>query len=116
MPNVLNHGNSVLEEPLAIDGGTRAVTQRFEPWPDYPEDVIAAVASTLRSGKVNYWTGEEGTKFEAEFAAYCGARYAVAVANGGELKMERALMYGAVTVASGGLITVTNGGGTINPN
>jgi len=31
---------------------------------------------------VNYWTGEEGLRFEEEFARYLGCRYAVAVANG----------------------------------
>jgi dTDP-4-amino-4,6-dideoxygalactose transaminase len=40
------------------------------------------VTAVLQSGKVNYWTGEEGTRFEAEFSAYCGAKHALAVANG----------------------------------
>ncbi|MGH8671302.1 MAG: DegT/DnrJ/EryC1/StrS family aminotransferase, partial [Burkholderiales bacterium] len=40
------------------------------------------MASVLRSGKVNYWTGEEGRRFEQEFAALVGTRYAVALANG----------------------------------
>lgn len=34
------------------------------------------------SGRVNYWTGEQGREFEQEFAAWCGTRHAVAVANG----------------------------------
>ena len=90
MPIAINYGNVVIEEPLALNGGTPAVKEPFEPWPHYPESVIAAVASTLRSGKVNYWTGDEGTKFEAEFAAYCGTRYAVTVANG-SVALELAL-------------------------
>lgn len=36
----------------------------------------------LRSGKVNYWTGEEGRQFETEYAASIGCKHAVAVANG----------------------------------
>ena len=36
----------------------------------------------LESGRVNYWTGEEGHQFEREFAAYCGTTHAVALANG----------------------------------
>ena len=36
----------------------------------------------LRSGKVNYWTGEEGRRFEEEYAAAAGCKYAVALANG----------------------------------
>lgn len=44
----------------------------------------------LESGKINYWTGEEGRKFEAEYAAYTGSKYAVALANG-TLALESAL-------------------------
>lgn len=36
----------------------------------------------LKSGKVNYWTGDEGRKFEEEFSAFTGSTFAVAVANG----------------------------------
>ena len=51
-------------------------------WPVYSEDEIDAVTSVLRSGKVNYWTGEECRRFEKEFARFCGAEYAVALSNG----------------------------------
>lgn len=54
----------------------------FAPWPFFDADEIEAAARVLRSGKVNYWTGEEGRLFEKEFAAFCGCEYAVAVANG----------------------------------
>lgn len=57
-------------------------TAPWPPWPCFGEEEIAAVVAVLRSNKVNYWTGEEGRRFEEEFAAYCGCRYAVAVANG----------------------------------
>ena len=36
----------------------------------------------LRSGRVNYWTGEETRAFEREFAAFADSAKAVAVANG----------------------------------
>ena len=52
------------------------------PWPHYASDEIAGVVAVLRSGRVNYWTGEEGRAFEREYALACGVRYAVAVANG----------------------------------
>lgn len=52
------------------------------PWPHFDQDEIDAVNRVLRSGKVNYWTGDEGKAFEKEFADYTGTRYAVAVANG----------------------------------
>lgn len=51
-------------------------------WPSFEEDEVAAAIATLRSGRVNYWTGEEGRSFEREFAEYVGSRYAIAVANG----------------------------------
>lgn len=53
-----------------------------QPWPAFPADEIAAATAVLSSGKVNYWTGEECRKFEREYAAYTGVKYAVAVANG----------------------------------
>ncbi len=54
----------------------------FAPWPHFEADEIEAVTSVLRSGKVNYWTGEEGRKFENEFAEYVGTKHAICVANG----------------------------------
>jgi dTDP-4-amino-4,6-dideoxygalactose transaminase len=59
-------------------------------WPCYTEEEIAAVAEVLRSGRVNYWTGEQGRLFEREFAEHCGTKYAVAVANG-SVALELAL-------------------------
>ncbi|MEX2140283.1 MAG: NeuD/PglB/VioB family sugar acetyltransferase [Pirellulales bacterium] len=62
----------------------------FAPWPSFAEDEIEAALAVLRSGNVNYWTGDEGRQFEGEFAAATGCRYAVAVANG-TLALELAL-------------------------
>jgi dTDP-4-amino-4,6-dideoxygalactose transaminase len=54
----------------------------FPSWPSFGADEVAAVARVLASGKVNYWTGEEGREFEEEFAPQAGCKYGVAVANG----------------------------------
>jgi dTDP-4-amino-4,6-dideoxygalactose transaminase len=54
----------------------------FPSWPSFDRDEIDAAAAVLASGKVNYWTGEEGRRFEEEYAAFVGRRHAVAVANG----------------------------------
>ena len=62
----------------------------FAPWPYFAQDEIEAAAAVLRSGKVNYWTGEEGRNFEREFAAFTGCRHAVALANG-TVALEAAL-------------------------
>jgi len=49
------------------------------PWPFYEADEISAAMKVLKSGQVNYWTGQEGRKFEEEYAASVGAKYAVAL-------------------------------------
>jgi dTDP-4-amino-4,6-dideoxygalactose transaminase len=67
---------------LAIEGGQPIRKEPFASWPSHPQEEIAAVARILESGKVNYWTGDEGRKFESEFAAFTGCRHAVALANG----------------------------------
>lgn len=48
----------------------------------FAEDEVAAATAVLRSGRVNYWTGEHGRAFEREFAGVCGCTHGVAVANG----------------------------------
>jgi dTDP-4-amino-4,6-dideoxygalactose transaminase len=67
---------------LAIDGGQPVRTPPFAPWPTFSPEEVEATAAVLRSGKVNYWTGEEGRQFEREFAAFTGCKHAVALANG----------------------------------
>lgn len=61
---------------LAVDGGTplRATMLGFNT-PYMGEEEIAEVVDTLRSGWLS--TGPKTRQFEAEFAAYVGARYAV---------------------------------------
>ncbi len=51
-------------------------------WPYFADDEIEAAVQVLRSGKVNYWTGDEGRLFEKEFAAFAGCKHAIALANG----------------------------------
>lgn len=63
---------------------------RLAPWPHYADDEIAAVADVLRTGRVNYWTGEVARAFERDYAAACGTRFGLAVANG-TLALELAL-------------------------
>jgi len=76
----------------------------FPPWPCYEPDEIEAVSRVLESGKVNYWTGDEGRKFEQEFAAYHGAKYGVAVANG-TVALDLALL--ALGIGEGDEVVVT---------
>ena len=51
-------------------------------YPYYPDKLIQKINRTLKSGKVNYWTGNEGYFFEKEFSKYVGNKYSVAVSNG----------------------------------
>jgi len=67
---------------LAVEGGQPIRKCPFATWPSFEPDDIEAAVSVLRSGKINYWTGEEGRLFEREFAAFAGCKYGVAVANG----------------------------------
>lgn len=67
---------------LALEGGAPVRKEPFAPWPDFAADEIEAVAAVLRSGKVNYWTGEQSQEFERVFAEFVGVGYAVALANG----------------------------------
>jgi dTDP-4-amino-4,6-dideoxygalactose transaminase len=73
---------SLLSSTLAVDGGEPMRSAAFAPWPSFDEEVIDAAMQPLRSGKVNYWTGDEGRQFEAEYAASIGCEHAIAVANG----------------------------------
>jgi dTDP-4-amino-4,6-dideoxygalactose transaminase/nucleoside-diphosphate-sugar epimerase len=54
----------------------------FPLWPHFDDDLVAAAERVLRSGCVNYGTGQEGIQFEREFAESTGCVYALAVANG----------------------------------
>lgn len=51
-------------------------------WPHFSNEQVDAAVAVLRSGAVNYWTGEQGRLFEREYAAYLGVKHAIAVSNG----------------------------------
>ncbi len=73
---------SLTNEVLAVDGGRPVLRQPLPAWPYFAPDEIEAAAAVLASGKVNYWTGEEGRQFEREYAAHVGTKHAIALANG----------------------------------
>lgn len=75
---------------LALEGGKPVRTTPLPPWPHFADDEINAVREVLASGKANYWTGQECTSFETEFARYVGTRHAIALANG-SVALELAL-------------------------
>jgi dTDP-4-amino-4,6-dideoxygalactose transaminase len=67
---------------LAIEGGSPVNREAFPMWPSFEEATIQKAMEPLRSGKVNYWTGEVGLKFEEEWARWNGARFAITTTNG----------------------------------
>jgi dTDP-4-amino-4,6-dideoxygalactose transaminase len=74
--------STITLQRLAIDGGEPVRREALPSWPRFDEEDAAAAAEVLRSGRVNYWTGEHGRAFEREFAEWAGAPHAVALANG----------------------------------
>jgi hypothetical protein len=70
------------EKNLVEDVSPRSAPIPMPCWPHFEADEIAAVERVLQSGRVNYWTGEEGRQFEHEFAKAVDCAFGVAVANG----------------------------------
>ncbi len=79
--------------------------KEFANWPFYSGDEQNAVQQLLLTGKVNYWTGDEGRGFECDYAGYTGRKYAIAVFNG-TLALELALM--AYDIGAGDEVIVTS--------
>lgn len=84
------HDNE-LELVSEMSDTTQSAGIDWAPWPTYDEAEIDAVATVLRSGKVNQWTGTEVTSFEADYAKHLGRSNAVAVMNG-TVALELALI------------------------
>ena len=76
----------------------------FAPWPSYSLEEADAVRDLILSNRVNYWTGEHGKLFEAEFAAFFRASYAIALANG-TVALDAALA--ALKIGAGDEVIVT---------
>ncbi len=67
-------------------------------WPCFDLDQIEAASTILASGKVNYWTGEEGRLFEKEFSKWCGTSQAIALSNG---SLALSACYESINLAPG---------------
>jgi dTDP-4-amino-4,6-dideoxygalactose transaminase len=86
--------------PVSVQGASP-----FPAWPSIDTEEIKAAASVLRSGKINYWTGQEGRLFEVEFAQSVGAKQAICLANG-TVALELALQ--ALGVGPGDEVITTS--------
>jgi len=76
----------------------------FSPWPSFTIEEADAARNVILSNRVNYWTGQECREFEKEFAAWCGARHGIALANG-TLALDVALK--AMGIGLGDEVVVT---------
>lgn len=76
----------------------------FSPWPSYDLEEAEAIKNVLLSNRVNYWTGQECREFEKEFAAWSGAKHAIALGNG-TLALDVALK--ALDIGAGDEVIVT---------
>lgn len=69
-------------QQLAIHGGEKSVKKDF-PWPIFDEAEINAVSEVVASGKWGNPDCKDAVeKFEKEFAAFCGSKYAITCVNG----------------------------------
>jgi len=90
---------------LTLNGSRLIRKHPFSAWPHYDDDEVASAMQVLQSGQVNYWTGQEGRKFEEEYAAFVGTNHAVALMNG-SVALEAALV--ALGIASGDEVVATS--------
>lgn len=70
-----------MTDKLALNGGTPLRTTPFPAWPEFGQRERDGLIEVLESGQ---WGGEGKfeKQFSEEFAAFCGARHAICVANG----------------------------------
>lgn len=66
---------------LAIEGGQPVNTEPFPAWPSFSEKTFERITEPLKTGKLNYWSGEYGTKFEEALARWHNAKYCVTTVN-----------------------------------
>jgi dTDP-4-amino-4,6-dideoxygalactose transaminase len=69
-------------DKLAISGGTPVRTAAFPAWPISGPEEERRVLEVLRSGKWGRFQGDQVAEFERRFAAFQGARFAMASVNG----------------------------------
>ena len=66
---------------LAIGGGEAVNVESFPVWPSFSEKTYQMLSEPLRTGKLNYWSGIYGKKFEQDLAGWHQTRYCVTTVN-----------------------------------
>jgi dTDP-4-amino-4,6-dideoxygalactose transaminase len=93
------------KEKLSINGGDPVINEKLPAWPWFDEITIEAACEPLRTGKINYWTGSIGKKFEEEFAKWNGSKYCV-ITNSGTSALHTAL--GGLNIGPGNEVITTS--------
>lgn len=92
-------------ETGSLQAPAQSATELVIPqWPCFSAAEAEAAGAIIASGKVNYWTGEHGRRFESEFAKWSGSAFAVALSNG-TAALELALQ--ALEIGPGDEVIVT---------
>jgi dTDP-4-amino-4,6-dideoxygalactose transaminase len=71
-----------MRDELALFGGPKTALDPFPPWPQFSEKTLTDVLAPLRTGRVASWSGDRGREFETRWAAWTGAKHAVACSSG----------------------------------
>src|SRR5258706_15129219 len=98
-----SHVSAIDKNKTAVDSAKGQMLATGS-WPYYSDAEIEAVVNVLKSGRVNYWTGNVGREFERRYAAWTGSRFAIAVANG-TVALDLALR--AIQIGAGDEVIVT---------
>lgn len=96
---------SKTSSPSIADQESSPFDQGACPWPYYSSEEIKAAQSTLESGRVNQWNGDNVVAFGHEFAAWCGSTHGIALSNG-TVALELALR--ALEIGPGDEVLVTD--------
>ena len=72
------HSTSIADPAATAD----LAATTAEHWPHFAEDEVEAVVATLRSGKVNQWTGDKVFAFQDAYDRYLGRGRSLALHNG----------------------------------
>ena len=73
-------------------------------WPIFTNQEIKKIISVIKSGNVNYWTGNEVKNFEKEFSNFIGNKFSIGVCNA-TLALEASLR--ALNIKSGDEVITT---------
>ena len=66
-----------MRSELALHGGEKTAREPFPPWPLFSERTLTDILEPLKTGRVASWSGRRGAEFEARWAEWIGAPFAV---------------------------------------